>query len=62
MEIKFYITDSGSDILCSYNINSNKVSIIRGEESVIVLTPKQVETLLNTINLNRSILGQNKVA
>lgn len=56
MEIKFYLTGK-QNILCSYNINSNKVTLTV-DDSVITLEPQQVETLLNTINLNKGVLGK----
>lgn len=43
--------------MCSYNVNSNKVALTVGD-SVIVLEPQQVETLLNTISLNKGVLGK----
>lgn len=56
MEIKFYLTGK-QNILCSYNINSNKVTLTV-DDSVIILEPQQVEILLNTINLNKGVLGK----
>lgn len=56
MEIKFYLTGNNT-VLCSYNVNSNKVTLTV-DDSVIVLEPQQVETLLNTINLNKGVLGK----
>ena len=56
MEIKFYLIGK-QNILCSYNINSNKVTLTV-DDSVITLEPQQVETLLNTINLNKGVLGK----
>ena len=56
MEIKFYLTGDET-ILCVYNVNTQKVTL-ECDNNIVILQPKQVETLLNTINLNRGLLGR----
>ena len=34
------------------------IEVIMVDENVIVLEPQQVETLLNTININKGVLGR----